>query len=235
MGDPVENAQTSLLNIGAVNVPKTWEKLFSCALILIDEIALHGRPDPFWTFGGGTVLMLRYAHRHSKDVDIFVPDPQSLGFVTPRLSSVAEGLTADYSETTEYVKLFMPEGEIDFVASPNLTSPGFEIHTIMGRPVRVETSVEIIAKKLWHRGHKITGRDIFDFALVAEKEPESLMQNAHFMVRYAREILLQLTDRYDPLRTQFEAVEAISFHPTFDSACDTLRKSLTAMLAHLQK
>jgi hypothetical protein len=53
-------------------------------LKLIDEIARHGRRQPFWTLGGGTVLMLRYAHRRSKDIDIFVPDPQYLGYVTPR-------------------------------------------------------------------------------------------------------------------------------------------------------
>ncbi|MES2536268.1 MAG: hypothetical protein V4632_10400 [Pseudomonadota bacterium] len=65
------------------------------------------------------------------------------------------------------MKLFFDEGEIDFVASSNLTAPGYVIETILGREVRLETSVEIIAKKLWHRGDKITGRDIFDYALVA--------------------------------------------------------------------
>lgn len=55
-----------------------WETLFVHAMTLIGEIAKHGRADPFWTFGGGTALMLRYGHRLSKDIDIFVPDPQSL-------------------------------------------------------------------------------------------------------------------------------------------------------------
>jgi hypothetical protein len=32
-------------------------------LTLIDEIRRYGGvEDPFWTFGGGTVLMLRYRH-----------------------------------------------------------------------------------------------------------------------------------------------------------------------------
>lgn len=144
-------------------VPKTWEILFAHALKLVDEIAAFGRADPFWTFGGGTVLMLKYAHRYSKDIDIFVPDPQTLGFVTPRLSDVAESITGKYVETSDYVKLFLPEGEIDFVAAPNLTQPAFEFQSIMGRQVRVETSAEIIAKKLWHRGDRLTGRDVFDF------------------------------------------------------------------------
>ena len=66
--------------------------------------------------------MLRHHHRLSKDIDIFVPDPQYLGFVSPRLSDVAEAVTADYVEGPGYIKLLRPEGEIDFVASPNLTA-----------------------------------------------------------------------------------------------------------------
>jgi hypothetical protein len=91
-------------------------------LHLIDEIRAHGIDDPYWTFGGGTVLMLRYRHRRSKDIDIFVPDPQYLGYVSPRLSEVAEAISADYVEGAGFVKLIRPEGEIDFVASPNLTA-----------------------------------------------------------------------------------------------------------------
>ncbi|MGN8084339.1 nucleotidyl transferase AbiEii/AbiGii toxin family protein, partial [Variovorax sp. 22077] len=49
-------------------------KPFARALALIDEITRYGGiADPFWTFGGGTVLMFRYRHRLSKDIDIFVP------------------------------------------------------------------------------------------------------------------------------------------------------------------
>ncbi len=62
-----------------------WTGLLRHAFRLVDEIKLHGTADPFWTFGGGTVLMLRYQHRRSKDIDIFVPDPQYLGYVSPRL------------------------------------------------------------------------------------------------------------------------------------------------------
>ena len=64
-----------------------WQSLFQSALIVVSEIRKHGgRTDPFFTFGGGTVVMLRYQHRLSKDIDLFVPDPQSLAYVTPRLS-----------------------------------------------------------------------------------------------------------------------------------------------------
>lgn len=227
----MESVPNGLVMAGAPGIPRTWEILFAHALTVLGEIARHGRDDPFWTFGGGTVLMLRYGHRFSKDIDIFVPDPQSLGFVTPRLSAVAESITTDYVEAAGYVKLYLPEGEIDFVAAPNLTSPGFEIETVLGQQVRVETSVEIIAKKMWHRGDRITGRDIFDFALIAEREPNVLMPARAWMTRHAAEVFLQLDVRYDQLKQQFDAVDVLNYHPSFDQACQILRQTLGAMLA----
>jgi hypothetical protein len=50
-----------------------WKSLLGHALTLIDEIAEQGRFDPFWTIGGGTVLMVRYGHGLSKDIDILCP------------------------------------------------------------------------------------------------------------------------------------------------------------------
>ena len=57
-----------------------------------------GVPEPPWTFGGGTVLMLNYAHRLSRDIDIFLGDPQYLGFLSPRLNGTIETWVADWEE-----------------------------------------------------------------------------------------------------------------------------------------
>ena len=74
-----------------------WTSLLQQAFRLIDDFqAKGGLSDPFWTLGGGTVLMFRYHHRKSKDIDIFVPDPQYLGYVTPRVSDLAMGIASDY-------------------------------------------------------------------------------------------------------------------------------------------
>ena len=155
-----------------------WQSLFQNALTVIDEIRLHGGvADPFFTFGGGTVLMLRYEHRMSKDIDIFVPDPQSLGYISPRLSDVAADLcNSQYVEAAGYVKLQLETGEIDFVAAPNLlpAAQAYESWQLFGRTIRVETAAEIVAKKMFHRGDKATARDLFDLALVIEREPESM-------------------------------------------------------------
>ena len=84
-----------------------WKDLLPHALSIIEDIKNHGTPDPFWTFGGGTVLMFRYQHRLSKDIDIFVPDPH-LGFVTPRLSDVAAAVSTDYVEDQSSYDYFRP-------------------------------------------------------------------------------------------------------------------------------
>lgn len=79
-----------------------WQTLLAHAFTLLDEIGRRGISDPFWTFGGGTALMLRHGHRLSKDIDIFVPDPQYLGFVSPRLSDAVERVSADSVEGPGY-------------------------------------------------------------------------------------------------------------------------------------
>jgi predicted nucleotidyltransferase component of viral defense system len=127
--------------------------------------------NPHWTFGGGTVLMLRISHRQSKDIDLFVPDPQYLGYVNPRLSDAAESISTDYEEAAEYIKLFLPEGESDVVVGTPLTQIPFGTIDYQGRMIREETSAEIIAKKMWHRGHRARGRDLFDLCAVAAAEP----------------------------------------------------------------
>ena len=99
---------------------KIWETLFARALALIDSVAKSAPPLSDWSFGGGTVLMRRYRHRFSRDIDIFVSDPQYLGYLSPRLNSDAESMTSDYTEDARFIKLRFPEGEIDFVASAPL-------------------------------------------------------------------------------------------------------------------
>lgn len=54
---------------------KTWETLFKRAMRVLDS-AIRTVPEDDWSFGGGTVLMLKQRHRFSKDIDIFVSDPQ---------------------------------------------------------------------------------------------------------------------------------------------------------------
>ena len=197
-----------------------WQVLLQHAFSLVDEIAAHGIQDPLWTFGGGTVLMLRYGHRLSKDIDIFVPDPQYLGYVSPRLSDVAEGVSDKYVEGPGYIKLLRPEGEIDFVASPNLTAEPLEMWELLGRAIKVETSAEIVAKKLWHRGDRATARDLFDLALMIEREPQALATAGPFLVKHRGAFLQQVDQRKLVLKAQFDAIDVLDYRPSYEQATD---------------
>lgn len=173
--------------------------------------------------------MLRHAHRLSKDIDIFVPDPKYLGFVSPRLSDVAESVTHDYVEGPGYIKLLRPEGEIDFVASPNLTREPHEEWELLGRRIRVETSAEIAAKKLWHRGDRATARDLFDLALVIEREPESLASAAQYLVRHREAFLRQIEQRQAVLKLQFDAIDRLSYRVSYEQAQRLAKEFLGAL------
>ena len=207
-----------------------WKDLLPHALSIIEDIKHHGTPDPFWTFGGGTVLMFRYQHRLSKDIDIFVPDPQYLGFVTPRLSDVAAAVSMDYVEDqSSYVKLIRPEGEIDFVASPNLTETPFEMWNIGGHHIRVETAAEIVAKKLWHRGDRAAARDLFDLSLVIEREPEALVKAAKFLKKNADQFISQIAGRSAVLKAQFAEIDVLNYKPSYDEAARRAAKFLKSL------
>lgn len=104
---------------------KDWEGLFEKALTILD--AARAVAGPFtWSFGGGTVLMIKFAHRYSKDIDIFVGDPQVLGHLNPRLSPAAEMVTDQYDESAQHAKLRLPDGEIDFIGTGWLTGNPFQ-------------------------------------------------------------------------------------------------------------
>jgi len=206
-----------------------WRVLLPHAYALIDQIAVHGIANPFWTFGGGTVLMLRHRHRVCKDIDIFVPDPQYLGYVSPRLSDVAEPISDSYVEGPDYIKLLRPEGEIDFVASPNLTADPCEVWDLLGRTIRVETSAEIVAKKRWHRGDRATARDLFDWALVIEREPETLATAAQNLKRHRETFLMQVDQRRVVLQAQFEAIDVLDYRPGYAQAAASAATYLASL------
>ena len=116
------------------------------------------------------------------------------------------------------MKLIRPEGEIDFVASPNLTEAPFEIWNIGGQHIRVETAVEIVAKKLWHRGDRTTARDLFDLSLVIEHEPEALVRADKFLLKNAETFISQMTSRAHVLRAQFAEIDVLNYRPSYDEA-----------------
>jgi predicted nucleotidyltransferase component of viral defense system len=189
---------------------------------------------PPWTFGGGTVLMLRYDHRFSKDIDLFVPDPQYLGYVNPRLGGPAEELTSEYEESAQFIKLQFPAGEIDVVVGAALTDPNFEVVDFNGRPIRVESSAEIIAKKMWHRGDQARARDLFDLCAVATFDPGAIEVALPHMSRHAAAFLNRLYESAEVAEVDFDRIQARSFQMPFWE-CLTLAHTILAPLIPIEE
>jgi hypothetical protein len=205
---------------------KIWETLFQRALVLIDSVGKAGITLSDWTFGGGTVLMRRYQHRFSKDIDIFIPSPQYLNYLSPHLNDTAEAMTGDYTLQAEYLKLQFPEGEIDFVVSAPLTQDAANAETLFGREVMVETSTEIVAKKVWHRGDRFRARDIFDLALIAEKEPEALKSIAPILRDRKDVVLTRIKAGDSNLREDFANLAVLEYRRSYDECVKIVSKVL---------
>ena len=125
--------------------------------------------DATWTLGGGTGLYVSLRHRISYDIDIFMEDPRSLKRIAgdPRTKEISE----NRQFPGNYLKLIRQEGEIDFILASNITEDCFFVYDFKGLPIHVETPAEIIAKKIRHRGHAFTIRDLFDFASALKHDP----------------------------------------------------------------
>ena len=205
----------------SLNFPEgPWKSLLEKAYGLMDSIVSDGFTLPRWSLGGGTVLMFYFAHRKSKDIDIFVPDPQFLGYVNPRIGGRGEDITSDYKDAADYVKLFLPEGEIDFVASPTLTENPFEEYEVLGRKILLETPIEIVAKKLWYRGDRAAPRDLLDLALVIDHHYSEIIEHGHVFAKNIEAFTDQCESRRAIMLPVFDAIEKIEFELSFDECLD---------------
>ncbi len=209
--------------------PGVWQTLFPDALKLMAhlEAQIH---RPVWTFGGGTVLMLRIGHRQSKDIDLFVPDPQYLGHINPRLSEVAEDISTDYEENAEFIKFYLPQGEIDIVVGTALTEQPFDVVTYAGREIKVETCAEIIAKKMWHRGDQAKARDLFDLCAVADANPAGIEQAAPFLRKHGAAFLARLQVRSQITQAEFEAIDSLAFQASFKTCVQQAKSIIDPIL-----
>ncbi len=91
----------------------------------------------------------------------------------------------------------------------NLTQQPWTLETIMGEVVQVETDVEIVAKKMWHRGNQATARDLFDLVLVLQTDPIGMAREAQWMVRHREAFLEQIVERRAALQKTFNAISRL--------------------------
>jgi hypothetical protein len=205
---------------------RDWESLFAQALKIIDAAEANIGAFP-WSFGGGTVLMLKYEHRYSKDIDIFLRDPQFIGHVTPRLSPVAEEVSDDYDEQGEFVKLRLAGGEIDFIGTGWLTKDPYRAELLMGRSVNLETPAEIIGKKVRYRAASFKARDLFDLAIVLDNAPDAIHEIAPVIREYRPLLQSRVEKHREVLQEEFEALDLLDNRKTLDDCVAALEKAFT--------
>ncbi|MHB8422792.1 MAG: hypothetical protein ACYC9S_09325 [Leptospirales bacterium] len=99
-----------------------WKSLEKIAADIVSAAeASAGRIRMAPLLGGGTRLMLEMSHRVSRDIDLFIRDPQWIGLISPRLNDKVESLVSGYEEDATFLKLKFSEGEIDFIVRMSLT------------------------------------------------------------------------------------------------------------------
>lgn len=208
--------------------PADWNVLLADAR---DILSGGGLDERDWVWGGGTVLMLRYGHRASRDIDLFLNDPQLLTYFTPRLNDRVAGYVDDYTEAANHLRLvFSGKGEIDLlVVAPVIDTSSWPMDVEGHGVLRTMPDREILAQKLHYRAGSFTGRDLFDLVTVAEANPSILDDPALMEVGHIRRNALSARLSAPDMEAAYNAIVPLDANrrpPDFDYASALLGKWL---------
>jgi hypothetical protein len=208
-----------------------WARLFRVARALIHQVNARQSIIDRWTFGGGTAMMLQIEHRESRDVDIFLHDPQLLSYLDPaKHDFVFELQPTDYhGDGSRFLKIaFQDIGEIDFIVATELTSQPTIKKTVEGEAALLETIPEIITKKIHHRGASLTARDIFDIAAGAESHADPIIK----ALREYKADVAKTLETLEKLKPDFvkKAISQLAIKPKFQTIATTASERATEIL-----
>ncbi|MCC6777981.1 MAG: hypothetical protein IT537_15315 [Hyphomicrobiales bacterium] len=154
-----------------------WKALLAPCFRVVDEVIRERKVHFPIRIGGGSMLLRRYKHRKSRDLDLLVTDVQLVRWCSPRFNDTAADIFPDYGEEAAAVKLITGMQEIDIIAAASILLAGeVEEVELGGRKVLVELPREIVAKKVAYRGRSFQTRDVFDVACVAIAEPAEIAE-----------------------------------------------------------
>ncbi len=133
--------------------------------------------------GGGTALAARWHHRHSTDIDYFIKsEPYALLYanVDPfsRDLNRATGGLRELTTGPAFARIILADGgEISVSTTPGFTGNPRSDDTVRGTQISLETSAEILARKIGGRilgNNTFVPRDLYDIAVAQHYEPEAL-------------------------------------------------------------
>lgn len=160
---------TTIADIKNHKTNGTWRGLEKLADEMVKNASTVAKSTLLPVLGGGTRLMLAMEHRISDDIDLFIRDPQWIGYLTPRLNDKFEHLINTYDEGSTSLKLKFNDGEIDFIVSMSLLGLDNKVSSECLFPL--EPVAEVLAKKLFYRGWALTPRDLFDWHAIEHHVP----------------------------------------------------------------
>jgi len=193
-----------------------WLELARYAYAVIDDAVRKSGINYVPRIGGGSMLLRRYRHRKSKDLDLFVTDARFLRFLSPRNNDAADDLFPDYGEQVNVVRLIYDIREVDFILAPPVClDDDVEKAEIRGRDVLVERPREILAKKIAYRGHEFQPRDVFDFAAIIAAEEEEVAQAYQAL---SSTHIMDLKQRLDGVNEEFlqDITNKVEPYPEFE-------------------
>ena len=146
-------------------------------------VALFGTDSV--VLGGGTVLAARWNHRVSTDIDLFADLEHYQSRVTDRRQEVASTLCGLLSDATEgavevergWLRIHFREGPAALMTIPRPTIRDLYTEVAAGTVVPIETTAEILARKLQSRILDLgvfTDRDLYDLLVARMRDPVAL-------------------------------------------------------------
>lgn len=139
--------------------------------------------DRYITLGGGSALAARWKHRHSTDVDLFFQDPvrhRRIYRSPDRFRKAVESIDGfrafRFAIDGGEISFKDRSGSVSWIHSIAVTAIPVSSQVAEGTTIPLETSAEILAKKLHYRlvaAHQHLPRDIYDLAWAARFAPES--------------------------------------------------------------
>lgn len=211
-----------------------WAQLFRIAYAQIRQVNACQMIIDRWTFGGGTAMMLQIGHRESRDVDIFLPDPQFLQFLDPQKYDFQFEIEPEDhgGDGARFIKLAFDElGEIDYIVAQDLTSNSAAPMLVENETVLVETVPEIITKKVYYRGANIKPRDIFDIAAGSEQYEDAIIEALKGYERRVKETLSTI----EKLNPEFvnHAIADLAIRADFEAIARTALERAKAVLGRV--
>ena len=159
-------------------LPPGAQRIFGAVLPMMLEFVA---PEHF-LLGGGTALAARWQHRDSLDIDLFT-SPQiytqliyrQSERINARLKNLASCRIATFGP--QGCTIYLEGGKAEIVAVPAQTEHSRSGECTASPRIGLETTLEILAKKLHRRmiAHgMIIPRDLYDMAVGRRFEPETV-------------------------------------------------------------